>query len=98
PSYIPTATFVAVLDDITRAHPPADGTPLKVSLASLDDADPAQKAKNRARWFEDQMDRVTGWYKRDSKTILFVIGAIIVVAMNVDTIAVASILWRDPTT
>ena len=37
-------------------------------------------------WFNDQMDRVTGWYKRSSQIFVFIIGAAIAVGANVDTL------------
>lgn len=98
PSYIPTPTFVAVLLDITKTDAPGADTPLQRSLEALHDDKDEMLRKNLGRWFDDQMDRVSGWYKRESKTILFILGLIIVAAMNVDTIAVARTLWKDPTT
>ena len=98
PSYIPTATFVTVLEEITKNDPPPVGSSLRISLDALHSVDPAKRLANYGRWFDDEMDRVSGWYKRESKTILFVIGLLIVLAMNVDTIAVARTLWKDPTT
>lgn len=89
-------------------------SPLGRSLAALaadagfeggdpDDSEAVAKSLERykanlARWFDNQMDRVSGWYKRESKTILFILGLVIVAAMNVDTIVVARTLWKDPTT
>lgn len=46
-------------------------------------------------WFDDQMDRVGGWYKRWSRKVLFAIGIVIAVVLNVDTLAVARDLWRN---
>lgn len=46
-------------------------------------------------WFEETMERTTGWYKKQSQTILFVIGFILAASFNVDTIAIAKILMKD---
>jgi hypothetical protein len=46
-------------------------------------------------WFNDTMDRCSGWYKRYTRMVLFVIGFIIAVAFNVDTIAIHRILSKD---
>jgi hypothetical protein len=43
-------------------------------------------------WFNDTMDRATGWYKRYTRIILFILGLVIAVAFNVDTIAIHRIL------
>lgn len=44
------------------------------------------------KWFDDTMERCTGWYKRYNKTVLFVLGFIIAVFFNVDTIAIHRVL------
>jgi hypothetical protein len=42
------------------------------------------------------MERVSGWYKRYTRLVLFVIGIVLVIAVNADTVNVATFLWRDP--
>jgi hypothetical protein len=46
-------------------------------------------------WFDDAMERVSGWYKRRVHTILAVIAAVVVVLLNADTLAAGRVLWRD---
>jgi hypothetical protein len=46
-------------------------------------------------WFDDTMERATGWYKRYTRMLLFFIGLIIAFAFNVDTIAIHRILSKD---
>jgi hypothetical protein len=46
-------------------------------------------------WFDDAMERVSGWYRRKVQVALTVIAVLVVVAINVDTIQVATNLWRD---
>lgn len=47
-------------------------------------------------WFDQTMERTTGWYKRYIKLILFVLGLLIAGIFNVDSIAIAKKLARDP--
>jgi len=47
-------------------------------------------------WFDDTMERATGWYKRYTKYILFIVGLLIAVAFNVDSIQIAKKLSKDP--
>jgi hypothetical protein len=47
-------------------------------------------------WFDDTMQRATGWYKRFSQGILFIVGLIIAVSFNVDSIGVGRKLEKDP--
>jgi hypothetical protein len=44
------------------------------------------------------MDRVSGWYKHESQSLLFWFGAILVVALNVDSIALVQHLSSTPET
>src|SRR5580704_11617069 len=48
-----------------------------------------------AAYFDGAMDRVTGIYKRYLKWISFGVGLFLVVALNADTIAAATALWKD---
>jgi len=47
------------------------------------------------RWFDDSMERVSGWYKRRVHLILFVIATVVVVLLNADTLSAGRVLWRD---
>jgi hypothetical protein len=51
--------------------------------------------KNIEKWFDDAMDRVSGWYKRHTKWWLCIFAAIVCLAMNVDTFAIANSLYRN---
>ena len=46
-------------------------------------------------WFNDTMDRVSGWYRRRSQVILVVLGLAIAVGLNVNTVTVVQRLWED---
>lgn len=48
-------------------------------------------------WYDDTMDRVSGWYKRSVQKIILVISIVLVAALNVDSINIAQVLWRLPT-
>ena len=47
------------------------------------------------QWYNDAMDRVSGWYKKNNQYILLGIGLIMAVALNVNSIQVAQTLWFD---
>jgi hypothetical protein len=55
-----------------------------------------QKAKLED-WYNDSMDRVSGWYKRKSHMTLWIIGIVICLAFNADSIALGNAFWNDPT-
>ena len=57
-------------------------------LTALDTArdDLELAIQNLQKWYDSGMDRVSGWYKRETQRILFMVGLIITVVLNVDTI------------
>jgi hypothetical protein len=44
---------------------------------------------NLEKWYNDYMDRVSGWYKTHTRKGLLLIAAVVTLALNVDTIRVA---------
>jgi hypothetical protein len=52
--------------------------------------------KNVERWFDDSMDRVSGVFKRYSQTMALLIGFIVALLLNVDSINLTLYLWREP--
>jgi len=69
----------------------------RVLLHALDTArgDLEQAKKNLEDWFNDSMDRVSGWYKRSTQWIVFVIALAVTVIGNVDSIAIAKHFQQD---
>jgi hypothetical protein len=49
-------------------------------------------------WFDDTMDRVSGWYKRQSNRILLIIGFLLALTFNVSTIEIVKELSADKNT
>ncbi|WP_114939302.1 hypothetical protein [Mucilaginibacter endophyticus] len=49
-------------------------------------------------WYNETMDRVSGWYKRQAYKVLFVIGMVVAISFNVDTIAIVRTLSNDKPT
>lgn len=48
-------------------------------------------------WFEDAMDRVSGWYKKRSQIITVVVAAVITIFANADSVGIARKLFVNPT-
>lgn len=46
-------------------------------------------------WFDDTMERVSGWYRRLVQAILVAIGVVVAVGLNVNTLTVTERLWTD---
>ena len=51
--------------------------------------------KNVEGWFNDAMDRVSGWYKRWTQVCLAVVALVVVVAANADTLKIVQRLEAD---
>ena len=72
----------------------------EVRTALLTLIDEAGGSLERARaniesWYDAAMDRVSGWYKRRVQKFLIVIGAIVCVLINADTISIGTALARN---
>ena len=50
---------------------------------------------NLENWYNDAMDRVSGWYKRYTQRVLLTVGFVIAIVFNVNSIHVAHVLWVD---
>lgn len=51
--------------------------------------------RNLESWYNGSMDRVSGWYKRRTQLILFIIGLLLAIVLNVDALTVTERLQRD---
>ena len=79
-----------------NALPPGD---VKTSLLAL--LRHADNDVNNARfaiegWFNDAMDRVSGWYKRRTQLWTILIALALTLVANADTIQITRKLWTDP--
>jgi hypothetical protein len=52
--------------------------------------------KNVEDWYNDAMDRVSGWYRRQTQGILLILGLIVAIVFNADTLMLARAFWADP--
>ena len=52
--------------------------------------------KAAERWYDDTMERVSGWYRRRVQKVLFELAAVIVLAINADSLQIAKHLWTNP--
>lgn len=113
PSYIPNRTFASVvtailpslgdqnegrsLEQMVRDIPDED---LRKSLLTLlrEAGGNFENLKDGIeRWFDDAMDRVSGWYKRRTQLVTFVVAIGIAATLNADTVRIATTLWTNPT-
>lgn len=69
-------------------------------LALLDraDGDLERARKNVEDWFDDGMERVSGWYKRNAQRLTLVFALVATVGLNADTGAIANSIAKNQTT
>jgi hypothetical protein len=112
PAYISPRTFTTVVTDIVKLKPGqpslqsiVDGTSslpdgdVKQSLTALiEHADAKVEDIQTAMegWFNDAMDRVTGWYKRRTQLWTIGIALALTIVSNADTVQISRRLWADP--
>ena len=79
------------------AAPPASG--LRSVLDTIKQTAEEDEQRIEAEletWFNDAMNRLSGWYKRYVQIILLVLAIAVTVAFNVNTLHIAQELWRQP--
>lgn len=57
----------------------------------------AAARNNIETWFNNAMERLSGAYKRRAQLVAFIIGVLLALLLNVDSIYMATSLWREPT-
>ena len=68
-------------------------------LALIQNADSnLQKAqRNIEQWFDDTMDRASGWYKRRNELVTIAVAIFLTLLTNADTVKITRTLWKSPT-
>ena len=103
PSYIPSRNFalallghtsgegILSLDSITaNAVALPEGRLKKALMVSLGEAegDLDRLRTSLEAWFDGTMDRVAGWYKRETQWTLLAFGLFLAVALNIDSVGI----------
>lgn len=94
------STTTRTLQDIRNSVANISNEQVKTTLVALiDDAgDDLKKAReNVERWYDDAMDRVSGWYKRKTQVFILVWALAVTLSVNADTILIANTLAHDAT-
>ncbi len=55
----------------------------------------AEFKTNLERWYDGYMEQVSGWYKRYAQGVVWIVAAVVTIAMNVDTIHITKRLFND---
>jgi hypothetical protein len=76
-----------------------DAIGLKRDLLAMLEAAGEQRDRLRTEiehWFDDTMNRVSGWYRRKTQVFLVIFGLAVAAIGNIDTIYIVDRLWNDP--
>jgi hypothetical protein len=95
----PDARETTTLDELRKAVDRLGGDgvlrkSLQVLLANAGDSLEAFR-ESVEQWYDDHMDRVSGWYKRHVRWISLTIGALLVLAFNANVVAMTRALYAD---
>ena len=99
-TFVPNSAGKTTVSELFDAVNQMPDSALKKSLLSLVSAKNDQiesVRQNVENWFNGAMGRVTEAYQRDMWKFSLLVGIIVSIVLNVDAVAVASNLWRDPT-
>ena len=109
PSYIPSETFARALLDILKFENPDKTIESAISTIPYNDdtkkllrslqhdirTDLPNIQKNLSKWFDDSMERFSGWYQRKAQNWTYGIAIVVVIILNVDSFTIANKLWID---
>src|SRR3569832_390967 len=91
-SQAPVVSLEAVRQGVANIQNPAVQ---RVLLSAIDQANGSLRQAQAIleAWYDSGMDRVSGWFKRSTQKVLFLIALIVAVGLNVDTIKLAGYLY-----
>jgi hypothetical protein len=98
PSYIPSANFALAVLDLRKT---VKSLPRNLQSA-LDTFDMKAKGdldmlqRELENWYDSSMDRVSGWFKRQTQLIVVTLGLVAAIVLNVDSLYIARRLSTDP--
>jgi hypothetical protein len=96
----PTPAGPRTLQDLTSGLKNIPSASIQSTILGLlnsaqGDLDTARKRVEN--WYDDSMERVSGWYKRKAQWIIFVLGLLLCAILNGDTLMITRELWNDQT-
>ena len=94
----PPADTAPTLDDVRSGVAQLADEDLKSALTALlrqTEFDIEEFRRRVARWFDDSMDRVQGWYARQARIWSLCVAAVLVVVLNADTLHIGTVIWQN---
>jgi hypothetical protein len=91
-----TTTLKNAVDSALGAQPSAQLQTFFHGVIDRSLGDPDKIKGELVAWFDNSMDRVSGWYKRWTQVVSIVVGFVLAAGLNIDAINVAKVLWTQP--
>jgi hypothetical protein len=88
-------TMSTIQDGLNRLPKDLPFTTSLQSLATNAANDITRFRTSIESWYDDHMDRVSGWYKRHVAKITITVGAILVILLNLNTITIGRTLYSN---
>jgi hypothetical protein len=85
------------LEDGIKNLPPGDVRTALLAVLQNAQGDLNRAQRNIEGWFDDAMERASGWYRRRTQVWIIFLAAAVTLAINADTINIAKSLWTSPT-
>lgn len=90
------ADLKTAVSGVLAAHPDAQLQKFLHGIIERSLGDPDKIKAELVAWFDNAMDRVSGWYKRKTQVISILVGFVLAAGLNIDAIEVAKALWTQP--
>jgi hypothetical protein len=86
--------LIPVLAGLQEVSEPGMKKALETLMLSAQSIDEARMKLET--WFNSQMEQVSDYYRRNMTRISYIVGLVLVLTLNVDTLQIARTLWLDP--
>jgi hypothetical protein len=90
------ASVAAAINYVVPATANPQINSMLLGLVNRTGGDIAQMKEDISAWFENSMDRLSGFYKRRTQLINFFTALVLAGVLNISTIHVAKVLWLQP--
>ena len=84
------------LDDSIKQIPSEPVQQALTSLLHSAQGDAIAFRRSAEQWYDDHMDRVSGWYRRRIQKVLWVLAFAVAITLNADSLQIAKRLWVEP--
>ncbi|WP_018500647.1 hypothetical protein [Parafrankia discariae] len=88
---------VGTIEDGLAALPPSPARDALIAATVQAAGDREKIVTELARWYDDAMDRLSGWYRRRVAVFLLCYAVLLAVPFNLDAIGLARTFWQDGT-